>query len=177
MMTRNARTCYASFLTKEADKLAEQGAKSKAPAVHLIQRERIPDPAETPPPYTPDEVFGLEDPWAELWDPREQHIPEEAWLDGVFDCKHADDYDDQEAPACSFDDPDVDHCHAPHICSQPPAHPGDKYARNVDPMLLMDTEVVGGMGPPPDELPSETSMTMEVSASSPGGGTRERGSG
>jgi hypothetical protein len=109
-----------------ADKLAEKGAASQAPPRHLMLRERfkvllaraaqrmyahvwaihreyLPDPENSSTRYIPDEAFGMEDPWAEIWDPHDDLVPEEAWQDGMFDCHH-DDY--EEGGFCNMDDPD-----------------------------------------------------------------------
>jgi ribonuclease HI len=195
---------------KQADKLAEQGARSQAPPAHLVHREKlkvlitravqrmlvhiwavfreyVPDHEAELQPYVADDVFGLDDPWAENWDPHEPYVPEEAWLDGLYDCEHEDNYD--SAP-CDFDnpeawnEPDAVTEHPDRTQTDPPeAVRGNagtdrcEYTRggkqNIDgPSDALATEVAGGMGLPPDELPSETSKVPEVCAGSSGGGTQ-----
>ena len=74
--------------------------------IWAVHREYLPKP-EAPQAYVPDEEFGLLDPWAELWDPHEQVVPEDAWMDGMFDCQHTDEYDHA---GCDMDDPGVEMC-------------------------------------------------------------------
>ena len=167
---------------KQADLLAEKGAKSEAPPAELLLKEKfkvlaaraaqrmyahiwaahcqyLKAPTEHLNGYEPDEAFGLEDPWADAWDPHEEVIPEEEWLDGIYGDMYEEEWDTRP---CDFDNPDQ---------TEESAELRSEYERKTAAGI---TEVAGGIALPPDELLSEAPMNGSGAGSlSRGGESKE----
>ena len=154
-----------------ADTLADKGAALAAPPTYLTLRERfkvlltrtvqrmmihiwsahrnyvcldLQDGHEID---EQESAYGLEDPFEEApWDPFEQMVPEDEIADGVFEDGPPGNWD-----GCDLDDPG-DQCvpcetqQADEQLVSTKGTPGDSAREGVR----------GGMGPPSDELPSET---------------------
>ena len=118
---------------QQADKLAEEGAKTTRRPQHLMTREKLlvllaratqrmfahvwavhqdyvkesKAPAKknsVNEEYIPDTEFGLPDHWEEVWDPHQDDIPDDVWLGGIFE----DSSSQNDCQPCGFDDPDAD---------------------------------------------------------------------